>query len=94
MAVGGAETFLCSDLPTGECSKPMKKMLHKIYKKCKDVKGSDTPCPLTCGTDSEYKEESAEIALALDFNNPNALAEMAAKLLADLLAMMPQSGAD
>jgi hypothetical protein len=56
MAIQGAKHVICSDKPTSECVGSLKEVLHKLYKSCVDASGEDTPCPLTCGTDEEYKE--------------------------------------
>lgn len=50
--------------------------------------------PMTCGTDEEYKEEAESVAKTMSGNNPKASDQEAAKLLEDLLANMPKSGAD
>jgi len=94
LAVDGARTIVCSNKPTEECSIPLKQILVKIYEGCQAVHHTDTPEPLTCGTDEEYKEEAELMQEALDANSPEAAAEEAEDLLEDLLEEMPVSGAD
>jgi len=70
-ALEGRETEICSDRPTDVCEAPMKEILNKIYAGCKTSKaGNDTPEPLTCGTDEDYREQAEIVAETLAENNP------------------------
>lgn len=94
-SIGGAENFICSNRPVGECEEKLKLLLKKAYNDCKTVQPDATASePLTCGTDADYKQEADAAAAELEANNPGAAAAEADKLLDDLLADSPSSGVD
>lgn len=95
-ALDGRETIACSDQPTDSCGTPLKAILKKMFESCKSQTDPPTEAdePTTCGTDEDYKKQAEIEAATGEANSPESPAEAMAKLLEDLMAAVPESGAD